>query len=154
MRAAIEFAKDYFEKKNMKQLKIAEIGVFEGDNAREMRMALNPERMYLIDIKDNFYRGEFTKPPYIFIRKYSQVAALDVPLDLDLVYIDGAHDEYNVLTDIVCWYPKIKGEGIICGHDYGTTWSGVEKAVKKMFTDFYSFKDVDWWLVKERTQRW
>ncbi len=36
---------------------------------------------------------------------------------LDFVYIDGAHDYDNVYNDLSHWYPKIKSDGIICGHD-------------------------------------
>lgn len=37
---------------------------------------------------------------------------------LDLVYIDAAHDFDSVCGDIRVWLPKIKPDGVICGHDY------------------------------------
>lgn len=40
--------------------------------------------------------------------------------DLACVFLDAAHDYDNVMADITAWIPKIKPNGILCGHDY--TW--------------------------------
>ena len=37
---------------------------------------------------------------------------------VDMVYIDGMHDRYNITHDILLWIPKIKVHGLICGHDF------------------------------------
>jgi predicted O-methyltransferase YrrM len=49
-------------------------------------------------------------------------------LQVDLVYLDGAHDTESVLQDLRAWYPFVKGHGIICGDDWG--WSSVAEAVQ------------------------
>jgi len=36
----------------------------------------------------------------------------------DFIFIDAAHDYNNVLNDLKCWFPKLKKNGIIGGHDY------------------------------------
>jgi hypothetical protein len=38
---------------------------------------------------------------------------------LDFVFIDAAHDYDNVKADIHAWYPKVKENGILAGHDWG-----------------------------------
>lgn len=51
---------------------------------------------------------------------------------LDFIFIDASHDYDNVLKDIQAWFPKIKQQGVISGHDY--SW-GPE--VKKAVHDFF-----------------
>ncbi len=46
---------------------------------------------------------------------------------LDFVYIDASHDYESVKQDLQLWYPKLKTNGIMAGHDYG--WEGVKQAV-------------------------
>lgn len=52
---------------------------------------------------------------------------------LDFIFIDAAHDYASVKKDINAWFPKLKKEGIIAGHDYGTQFKGVDKAVHEFF---------------------
>lgn len=35
----------------------------------------------------------------------------------DMIFIDADHDD--IASDFVAWYPKIKSNGLFCGHDYG-----------------------------------
>lgn len=51
---------------------------------------------------------------------------------LDFVFIDASHDYDNVREDIATWYPKVKSNGILAGHDYypeGNDQCGVMRAV-------------------------
>ena len=50
---------------------------------------------------------------------------------LDCVFIDACHEYDCVKSDINCWYPKIKQNGYICGHDYTDIFVGVKKAVNE-----------------------
>jgi len=52
---------------------------------------------------------------------------------LDFVFIDAAHDYDNVKADIHAWYPKIKEDGILAGHDWG--YPPVAKAVQECLED-------------------
>lgn len=47
----------------------------------------------------------------------------------DIIYIDASHDFDAVYSDLQAWYPFVKGHGILCGDDWGT--SGVQQAVIK-----------------------
>ncbi len=51
---------------------------------------------------------------------------------VDLIFIDGDHTYDSVKLDIQSWEPKLKNDGIICGHDYDT-WYGVKLAADEMF---------------------
>jgi hypothetical protein len=48
---------------------------------------------------------------------------------LDCIFIDGEHDYDAVLTDLNAYFPKVKKNSPIYGHDYN--WSTVEKAVNE-----------------------
>jgi len=48
----------------------------------------------------------------------------------DLIYIDGSHDEQDVLSDLVEYWPLVQKGGIMFGDDYGE-WQTVEDAVEK-----------------------
>jgi len=58
---------------------------------------------------------------------------------LDFVFLDGAHDYESIKKDIEKWYPKVKMNGVIAGHDYnehgieGNEWEGVVRAVNEFF---------------------
>lgn len=51
----------------------------------------------------------------------------------DFIFIDAAHDYDNVMKDLNAWYPKLKKNGIIGGHDYYDN-NGVVKAVNNFFS--------------------
>jgi hypothetical protein len=52
---------------------------------------------------------------------------------LDFVYIDACHDYDNAIADIQAWRPKVKTDGFLCGHDYGQSHNGVQRAVDEIF---------------------
>lgn len=49
---------------------------------------------------------------------------------LDFVFIDASHEYDDVKNDIEAWYPKVKNNGILAGHDY-PSWDGVTRAVNE-----------------------
>jgi predicted O-methyltransferase YrrM len=51
----------------------------------------------------------------------------------DMIFIDAAHDEYNVRQDIAAWRPLLAEGGIFCGHDYGFVhWPDVKRVVDEI----------------------
>ena len=65
---------------------------------------------------------------------------------LDFVFIDAAHDYESVKKDINAWYPKVKKEGIIGGHDY--TWcDDVRRAVNEFFKNKTIYESEGCWFV-------
>lgn len=65
---------------------------------------------------------------------------------LDFVFIDAAYDYESVKKDINAWYPKVKKEGIIGGHDY--TWcDDVRRAVNEFFKNKTIYESEGCWFV-------
>lgn len=60
---------------------------------------------------------------------------------LDFVFIDANHNYEFVKKDIEAWYPKVKKEGYIGGHDYRT---GVKLAVDEFFKDNKVLSRTSW----------
>lgn len=167
---------------NKHQLIGVEIGVWRGYHAAEMLMKLNISKLYLIDPYKKY--KEYTQKELVNkineakicvkktlkdfqdkiipIYKMSEIAAKEVSELLDFVYIDGNHEYEFVKKDIESWYPKIKTNGLIGGHDYINDFPGVIKAVdefcfqnkKILHTEFginmpncKGFTR-DWWVTK------
>jgi hypothetical protein len=136
----------------------AEIGTAEGRNAESILETLNMKKLYLIDpylMRQRGYlfqearaRVERFKSQVDFIRKTSDEAVNDVP-DLDFVYIDGDHSYLQVKRDIENYFPKVKNGGVIGGHDFGTDFLGVAKAVLEFWNGpGLMAKRSDWWILK------
>lgn len=54
---------------------------------------------------------------------------------LHAVFIDASHDYKDVKADIEAWRPKVGRFGYIGGHDYGSTYPGVKRAVDEIFSE-------------------
>ena len=134
---------------------IAEIGVWQGDNAAEILRRANPKRLLLVDrwmkVDDptnqemmklprgrieNTYRCVvdrfFDDRRVVVMRMTSLAAAFFVAeASLDWVYIDASHAFDSVFADIVTWSTRVKPGGFVCGHDYAMRGRhpGVQKAV-------------------------
>ena len=78
----------------------------------------------------------------------------------DLIFIDACHDYENIKKDISIWLPKVKKQGIICGHDcesmeweeeyinldvFNGKHHGVIKAVNESFKEF-NIDERIWWV--------
>jgi len=54
---------------------------------------------------------------------------------LDFIFIDGDHSFEGVTRDLTNWVPKVKKDGLICGHDWenANTYQDVKNAVLSFF---------------------
>lgn len=68
------------------------------------------------------------------VAKSSGEAVDDVPNDIDLLFIDGAHDVESVFRDISLYAPKVRVGGRIVMHDATTADPGVLEALDKTLT--------------------
>lgn len=139
--------------KGRRKLVGVEIGVYEGINAKYFLKELDIEFVFLIDSyvaykryapkklgsKANLERAEKVAHAILgnyghkikWIKKKSTEAAeIFVDGTLDFVYIDGNHAYDFVKEDIRLYYPKLKENGLLAGHDYDM------KSVKKAVDDF------------------
>jgi predicted O-methyltransferase YrrM len=71
-------------------------------------------------------------------------AALYKDNSLDFVFIDAAHDYESVRKDIHAWFPKVKKEGVIAGHDYEC--ADVRKAVTEFFQGYSIHESEGCWI--------
>lgn len=65
---------------------------------------------------------------------------------IDMVFIDACHEYECVKQDIELWYPKVKKNGIIAGHDYHRPWRGVIRAVDEFFINKNIDKSENCWI--------
>ena len=125
-----------------KKLKIAELGVFEGDFSKKINEICEPSELFLVDLFHGYFgsgdkdgknyhyvqlEDEMTKisdyfkdNEHVKVIKNSTLDFLEKLNDdyLDLVYIDADHSYNSVLGDLRLSYKKVKKGGFICGHDY------------------------------------
>ena len=49
---------------------------------------------------------------------------------VDLAFIDAAHDYRNVRADVLAYWPKLKPDGVLAGHDFlhYRNWAEVSRA--------------------------
>lgn len=139
----------------------AEIGVFGGVFSRQILSVTKPKELHLIDPWEHQDTGHFSKadenlsqlefdrmyqnllatmPEAIFHRDYSYRVVNDFEDGFfDWIYIDGCHWYDEVKRDLTDWYPKVRVDGWICGHDYqienDKQGSGVLRAVNELIND-------------------
>lgn len=76
-----------------------------------------------------------------FLHESSEQAQAQFPdLFFDFIYIDADHSYEGVKSDLELWYPKVRENGLIAGHDYDGKWDkrgiwGVRRAVDEFFAE-------------------
>lgn len=154
-----------------------EIGVAKGDNALSTLRELPIERLFLIDpfipYEDAFggtdhsadYATACAKlaeyPQVVWLRKTSESAISEFRNEepFDFVYINGNHSFESIKKDITLYYPLIRNNGLIGGHDYTPFYESVIRAVNEFAEQtelgLHSVLP-DWWFVvrHEKHQEW
>jgi len=151
-----------------KQAKCVEVGTRYGDFAKEIK----DKRPDLILSVIDSWQGKFAEAEmiakaklegYALVVKGFSVSASRQFADgsLDLVYIDAAHDYASVRADTDAWWSKVKGGGVLSGHDYENKpddgfWGPIE--VKAAVDDWAKANNIivhsmevnapSWWVVK------
>jgi hypothetical protein len=122
---------------------MAEIGSFYGESACIWSLFFNP--VYCVDA---FFPNEDVHQ--------TGDEVYDIPEDLSMVYVDADHKYSAVKEDILAYWPKVKMNGFMCGHDYGLKdprGDGVKPAVDEIFgSPDVVFEDTSW-LVKKSPGR-
>lgn len=150
MKTRIELLKSF-----NKNLKIAELGVFQGDFSSSILEICEPSELYLVDLfhgtvesgdvnGNNIQKinGEklldhvnlkFNTHTNVYIKKQCSVDFLkSINQDyLDVVYIDSSHQYEHTKQELNLSFEKVKKNGFICGHDYSPAFEGVIRAVNE-----------------------
>lgn len=80
-----------------------------------------------------------------------QIALPHLDRDIDITFIDAAHDYESVKADIRRWYPFVREGGVLAGHDFNHKWPGVQRAIAECF-DLMQIgvgPDSVWFLIKD-----
>jgi len=158
-----EYLGDILKNKN---LKVCEIGVYEGEYANVILSCLPESELHLIDLwhpmgNDFFYsefsnehmdsayekvRCRFNGNVNVKILKGDSKGLFSNFKDeyFDWVYIDGDHSYEGVLSDLKNWMPKVKKGGAISGHDFNPypDWELSSKfGVNQAINDFFKVDD-------------
>jgi MMP 1-O-methyltransferase len=131
---------------------IVEIGSWKGKSticlARGSR-AGSGVRVFAVDPHADYRHGEFKDnidragiahlvTP---VKGLSQDVVGEFEEPIELLFVDGSHEEDDVRNDFEQWVPKVVEGGIVAFHD--TTWhAGVRKVVAEKIYSSRQFKDV------------
>jgi len=151
----------YLKENTSKPLIGVEVGVKLGENAANILQNLDIELLMLVDPwvsytnysleekkvgynkqevmdswkKEVYAKFSLEKRVTIFPHSSKFVASMILPkAQIDFVYIDAKHTYDSVLEDCKLWYPLIKTDGILCGHDWNNKESGDQ--IKKAINEF------------------
>lgn len=93
--------------------------------------------------------------PNVRVLRLTSLQAVNVFPDefFDFVYIDADHSYRSVIEDIKAWYPKVKRNGFLGGHDYSPGWPGVQSGVDFVFGKHTQVIDRFCWVVQMTRMR-
>jgi len=158
--------------------KAVEIGQRVGNNAEIMLKETDIKELYLVDpylpyiddskeqslvinqeLQNKFKKGmlhrlcHFGDRISILNTTSQKASTLFDDKTFDYIYIDGDHSYEQALNDIKVWFPKVKDNGIVAGHDFKESFPGVVKAVVE-FANQNNLKILkngtsDWWFKKK-----
>ena len=133
--------------------RMVEIGCYTGESISLFATFFKTATLYAVDcwegdpkIEQMFDERTKWLDNIVKIKKRSNKAANGFEdSSLDFVYIDANHRYDAVRSDIEAWLPKIKGNGIIGGHDYQEAHQGVIDVVNEIWGGYdIKFEDTSW----------
>jgi len=152
-------------------LRCIEIGVAVGDNSLSILKELAVDKLFLIDpyipYEDALGHADFSAdyaiahtklaeyPQVVWLRKTSESAIREFQNEeaFNFVYIDGDHSYESVKKDLTLYYPLMRSNGLIGGHDYTPYYETVMRAVnefaKEAKLELHTVFP-DWWFIVRR----
>jgi len=126
-----ESAKVFKKKIGSKIIKVMEIGVCAGLNAKKLQDNFRISDFYLIDWYRDIYSPkvmEWLKSTHklfnedkrvtIIINNSLNVSHLFLHNSIDYIYLDGDHNPEHVYEEMKAYYPKVRKGGMLAGHDF------------------------------------
>ena len=153
----------------------AEVGVLNGQHALEMLSGLPLKKLYLIDpwgyytinakeaysqeLLETYYKNVLKiKEKYPDIVKVIRLESVEAAetlkdIDFDYVYVDANHENPYVKYDLEAWFPRIKHNGVLGGHDFHMShvYSAVTDFVNPMLSNtriIFTAGNYDWIIHK------
>lgn len=108
-------------------VRICEIGAHDGGTALGIKRYVESHGATLEywGIEPDIHRVPFIWPGGTLIQEDSATAWAKVPVELDLVWVDGCHCKNHVIMDTVNFSPKVRNFGFILYHDINPHIQGV-----------------------------
>jgi predicted O-methyltransferase YrrM len=101
-----------------------------------------PQADSLRDFRANLERLGLTDRVTPVIAR-SEIAALSFDRSIDVLFIDGDHDEAPVMADVALWMPKVRAGGAVALHDVGNRrWPGVSRTLSRLLWTSATLTDV------------
>jgi hypothetical protein len=152
-----------------------EIGIYNAENSEIIMKRLDGIKFFGVDpylnypeyddicnnpqvIQDKRYEMTdllFKHYGHNLIRKTSEDASKDFEDNyFDFVYIDANHNTEYVKRDLNLWWPKVKNEGVLSGHDFswhyiGTVVSAVMEFAQEKDRNISIFQSGAIWIIKK-----
>jgi predicted O-methyltransferase YrrM len=140
--------------KSNKKVSFFTIDTFEGEtngtdyNENKTYSSYNLSEIYQIFLENT----EQIKEYFQAIRgKSCESASKFEDESIDVIFIDAGHSYESVKMDILKWYPKMKKNSIMAGHDYTNNWPGVKKAVDEFFGSPDKVENLCWFKYIKKT---
>lgn len=110
---------------------------FKGSEEHQGRIerGFNPRTHFDLNLKD----FNNVVVPYMSSEEASKSNL--IPNEVDMVFIDGAHDTESVRTDLKLWAPRARK--LVCGHDICE--GRVKTAVEEIYPHFESINNLRVW---------
>lgn len=118
-----------------KNIKFYTVDTFKGEtNGSDLNENEAYKSFDLSSIYDTYCKNtQHLKDHYkTIVSNSSDAAKLFKENSIDVIFIDAGHSYEAVASDIKAWFPKMKKNSIMAGHDYGS-YLGVNKAVDEFF---------------------
>lgn len=132
--------KSYYQEENLQQMNVVEIGSWTGLSTLVLNLIINKYKgkLYAVDWfmgSDNTnldFAGKYINIRKVFDDNIKQFETKNLEVlsmtseeavkkfsnqSLDVVFIDGDHRYEYIRKDIELWLPKLKKNGLMCGHD-------------------------------------
>lgn len=107
------------------------------------------EIQYINTIYNEYLKAKDVREYIVDIKSYSwEAAKFFEDESIDFCFIDADHSYESVKKDILFWYPKVKKNGIIAGHDYSNLHPGVIKATDELIKDKIIYENTVWEHIK------
>jgi hypothetical protein len=114
------------------------------------RQQIDAEPFYqktLLNLEDHIKTGKVIVHRNTFVDVLPKIAHLEGLVDM--LWIDGGHKYASMKTHCPMFVPLVRPGGLVCGHDYNLSHSGLRRAVDEMYPHRQIAASELWWFRKD-----